>query len=798
MTTQHLPDYFPTPEACLRAKRVNTNPKYPHFKQTHFTVGAEFQFHRRRDPTNGTQRTVPVHQDNAYASEQLMLHWSKYQNLTPTAVDHTFRYMFHKLKKGLFVKIKNNQLAVFLPFSKNNFTNEWSHRVHVHPKYGTMQRFAEYINAIGKLPYKVSAQRYTNKWYANNCLVRYEFPTHEGDTNVPIMSDLLKTLCRERKVPDMEFFLNRRDFPVLRTDEKEPYHHIWGDHPLVSHNYEKYAPIVSMVSAPSFGDLASPTCDDWIRVSPGKYFLPKGRQISTDFELDWNAKQPTAVFRGASTGVGVTCSTNPRLKVAHLDATQPLETPPLLDAGITKWQLRPRKLCTQKYLQTIDVPALERKGIRLKPFVSPKDQSRYKYILHIPGHVAAYRLSVELAMGSCILKVDTPYRLWFERLLKPMVHYVPVRADLSDLMDKIRWCRENDAVCRTIAENARAFYDTYLCRDGILDYWQKLLIDMKGWTGHYVHPICTPLQRQLSREQGCTLPVHQVPLRDVPIPYEVGRHSLFRAIEKMLGEGKGGFLKSTGTVLFKNRAGTVQVHKRRIGPVDVAVKTTTDSDKFKETIHEAFIAQEINRLVKEIPNFVYTLGVIDTSLLYEYVEGETMEAWLSKTRSPSEQTSFVYEYMFLLIQIALALDVAQQRIGFVHWDLTPWNIILRPLKTPRVFDYLTHRGIVRVKTSLVPVLIDFGRSHVIHNRQHHGYTNMFDIRPFQDIITLVITSLDTITRTPVSSTTADALVQVANVLSGTSFVADRSDEQDEQARPTSGSLPRLNESTSTS
>ncbi len=26
--------------------------------------------------------------------------------------------------------------------------------------------------------------RYTNQWYANNCLIRYEHPLSEGDTNV--------------------------------------------------------------------------------------------------------------------------------------------------------------------------------------------------------------------------------------------------------------------------------------------------------------------------------------------------------------------------------------------------------------------------------------------------------------------------------------------------------------------------------------------------------------------------------------------------------------------------------------
>ena len=34
------------------------------------------------------------------------------------------------------------------------------------------------------------------------------------------------------------------------------------------------------------------------------------------------------------------------------------------------------------------------------------EQSNYKYIIHIDGHVSAYRLGKELSLGSTILKVN--------------------------------------------------------------------------------------------------------------------------------------------------------------------------------------------------------------------------------------------------------------------------------------------------------------------------------------------------------------------------------------------------------
>jgi len=40
----------------------------------------------------------------------------------------------------------------------------------------------------------------------------------------------------------------------------------------------------------------------------------------------------------------------------------------------------------------------------------------------------------------------------------PWVHFVPVKADLSDLLEKITWLRENDAKAKEIALNGRALY----------------------------------------------------------------------------------------------------------------------------------------------------------------------------------------------------------------------------------------------------------------------------------------------------------------------------------------------------
>ena len=57
------------------------------------------------------------------------------------------------------------------------------------------------------------------------------------------MRDMLIELCKNRKVDDVDFFINRRDFPLLRKGYKEAYECIFGENTeLLSHKYKKMCP----------------------------------------------------------------------------------------------------------------------------------------------------------------------------------------------------------------------------------------------------------------------------------------------------------------------------------------------------------------------------------------------------------------------------------------------------------------------------------------------------------------------------------------------------------------------------
>lgn len=62
-------------------------------------------------------------------------------------------------------------------------------------------------------------------------------------------------------------------------------------------------------------------------------------------------------------------------------------------------------------------------------------------------------------LGCCVIKVDSQggFRQWYYDRIRPWEHFVPVRSDMGDLVEKIEWARSNDAQAREIAANGQSF-----------------------------------------------------------------------------------------------------------------------------------------------------------------------------------------------------------------------------------------------------------------------------------------------------------------------------------------------------
>jgi hypothetical protein len=91
-------------------------------------------------------------------------------------------------------------------------------------------------------------------------------------------------------------------------------------------------------------------------------------------------------------------------------------------------------------------------------FMTQADMVRkFAYVLDIGGNGWSGRLKWLLFSHRPLFIVDRPFQDYFHRDLKPFVHFIPVKRDLSDLVAQTLWAKEHPEECRIIAENAFRF-----------------------------------------------------------------------------------------------------------------------------------------------------------------------------------------------------------------------------------------------------------------------------------------------------------------------------------------------------
>jgi hypothetical protein len=471
-------------------KRTQTNPKFKLFDQNYFTAGDKIDINKYALLPTRYVYSLEL-EDKKKVKKTIDKNYFKlYKNIDYISIKNTFDYLFYKFKKGIYVIIKDNKLFMYLPFSNANYKNNWVKQTYFSldekkllekNNYDNIKKILDnnILEFQKKYPEQFKFGRSIDldrkKWYSNNCHFRNLFPRYEGELNTNIYKNLLETLVKERNIPDVEFFINDRDFPLLKKDFTEPYNHLYdGDDIKIEEKYhfDRMAPIFSKSITDKYADILIPTNDDWLKVS-NHYFLDDcsnklHNKEWSKINMDWDSKKSICIFRGSATGCGITIDNNMRLKSAHLS----VQYPDILDSAITDWNARPKKYINQP-IEIIDTSKFNFKLAEKK--ITNSEKSDYKYILNIDGFVSAFRLSSELSMNSVILIVKSEYKLWFSHLLVEYKHYIPIKSDLSDLIEQIQWCIANDKKCKKIAQNAVSFYNKYLTKDAILDYMQNKL-----------------------------------------------------------------------------------------------------------------------------------------------------------------------------------------------------------------------------------------------------------------------------------------------------------------------------------
>ncbi|KAJ7161122.1 glycosyl transferase family 90-domain-containing protein [Mycena filopes] len=201
-------------------------------------------------------------------------------------------------------------------------------------------------------------------------------------------------------------------------------------------------PVLSVTKvSPCFADI----------LFPSEYYYKRSSTAPKFDHADnvpWPEKKEQAYWRGTATGgqiIGSNYHNFTRFKLADLSRAHP----DLIDAQITKFA---------------DLLCFNEDGCDKGKITSeygiygqnaPQEKAYgFKYLVDVDGMTFSGRFLGILRAGSLVFKA-TVFEEYFNDWIRPYEHYIPVRPDLSDLVQKIEWARAHDAEARAIMERGR-------------------------------------------------------------------------------------------------------------------------------------------------------------------------------------------------------------------------------------------------------------------------------------------------------------------------------------------------------
>jgi Glycosyl transferase family 90 len=253
-----------------------------------------------------------------------------------------------------------------------------------------------------------------------------------------MMAQAFTLVCNELPMPDVDFLIALHD----------------------SIDFEADVPLFVMAKSKNLQRQILIPDFDAVR---GKFQVIKKKDLTT-YCLPWEGKKNQLIWRGstAQRPIEITPGNFVLTRIILCELSQAF--PELIDAKFTL------------FCQIYD-PALLLSLQRFKgEFLSYADLLHYKYQLLIDGNTCAYTNSGwKLFTNSVIFKPDSDNIQWYYNCLKPYEHFIPVKADLSDLREKVQWAREHDQEAAVIASNARAFACQHLKTTDSLMYLYYVL-----------------------------------------------------------------------------------------------------------------------------------------------------------------------------------------------------------------------------------------------------------------------------------------------------------------------------------
>ncbi len=189
---------------------------------------------------------------------------------------------------------------------------------------------------------------------------------------------------------------------------------------------------------------------------PGYFLVPdyvfvstKGYEYArTHFQnniVKWHDRKPVAFWRGSTTGICLPGQWRSLERIRLCEIARENNQTGLFDVGLSE-------------IAQIDdlksIKEIEESGLLLGR-ISWEKWNKYKYHIDIDGNSSPWsNLFQKLLTGSPVLKVESYRKLkqWYYEELVPWNNFIPVKADMSDLVEKVKWVHDNDSAAEEIGK----------------------------------------------------------------------------------------------------------------------------------------------------------------------------------------------------------------------------------------------------------------------------------------------------------------------------------------------------------
>lgn len=242
---------------------------------------------------------------------------------------------------------------------------------------------------------------------------------------------------------------------------------VGGEVPELPHGAK--LPILSMTKSTAHMNILYPDTMflywDGLRLPDHVWYRPPADYSRAHAVVPWHKRIPKLYWRGTVAG----WKSNSRGRLVILGRLHPQ----LIDA-------LPQRLVNEAWTERVaeseggwtDFSDAMRRG-------TPGNASEvfsYRYVIntHGNGNDWSNRFRSLLSTGAVVFKQESSLFEFWEWGLKPWVHYVPVRRDLSDLPQLLRWAQQNDSEARRIAEAGVMYVQSSVRYDDALCYWSQL------------------------------------------------------------------------------------------------------------------------------------------------------------------------------------------------------------------------------------------------------------------------------------------------------------------------------------